>query len=234
MENDLIESGPSDPAALAFDKLRREVTTLRLAIERMTDEPEKIEIPDYNDTLSKIAQRTGMLAKHLAELKDAPALATTPNETAREIVAAGTTARAEDHAALGRAISAFDHAEKSITSSLASARTAQEQENRLKRVSINCLIAGMIIWAILPGMIIRAMPESWQLPERMAAWAIGGEPWEAGQRILAYADRARWQLHWVIDDETDDGRKALTNCQKAAGALPKTKRCMVMLRTLTE
>lgn len=57
MEQELIDPGANDPASKAFDRLRREVTTLRLAIEHLADAPGKIEIPDYTETLTQIDGR---------------------------------------------------------------------------------------------------------------------------------------------------------------------------------
>jgi hypothetical protein len=120
-------------------------------------------------------------------LADKPGLRLTPDALSDAIARAGATVRADDHAALTSAIKAFAQSEKAVTGSLASARTAADQDKRLKRIGLNCTIAGMIIWAILPGMVIRAMPESWQLPERMTAKAIGADPGLAGQRLMMFA-----------------------------------------------
>jgi hypothetical protein len=233
MENQLIESTPSDSATLAFDKLRREVTTLRLAIERMTDEPEKIVIPDYTDTLAGMERRAGSLAKSYAALCETPALATTPDQIAQKILAAGANARAQDHAALDRAIKAFDQSERAITSALASARTAQEQDKRLKRVSLNCTIAGMVIWAIFPGIVIRATPENWNLPERIAAWSIGGDPWDAGSRIMEVSDPQRSKLVHEASQLASENRQILERCAGLAEKRQGAVTCAVVLRPKT-
>ena len=45
MELDVSEQEANDPASKAFAKLRREVAMMRLAMEKLADEPAKIEIP---------------------------------------------------------------------------------------------------------------------------------------------------------------------------------------------
>ena len=57
MEQELIDPSANDPASKAFDRLRREVTTMRLAVEHLADAPGKIEIPDYTETLTQIEVR---------------------------------------------------------------------------------------------------------------------------------------------------------------------------------
>jgi hypothetical protein len=224
MENQLIESTPSDSATLAFDKLRREVTTLRLAIERMTDEPEKIVIPDYTDTLTGMERRVGSLAKSYAALCETPALATTPDQIAQKILAAGANARAQDHTALDRAIKAFDQSEEAITGALASARTEAAQNKRLKRVSINCMIAGMVIWATFPGIVIRAMPATWQLPERMAAWSLGDGMWVAGDRLQIASDSRRWKVRSAFDTAV---LESVTLCRESLAQNSRLGHCRI-------
>ena len=55
------------------------------------------------------------------------------------------------------------------------------------------MLAGCLLWSVLPGFVARILLTSWHLPERLAARTVR-EPtlWEAGTRIL-YADSpAAW------------------------------------------
>src|SRR3546814_4040817 len=46
------------------------------------------------------------------------------------------------------------------------------------------VLAGCLLWSFLPGVIARAMPESWRWPERIAARTIGAASlWDAGARL---------------------------------------------------
>lgn len=220
---------PTDPATQAFTEMRNTLATLECAIKEMAGERKALVFPDYSETLEEIAEHIAANAEQLAKWADKPALKLTPEALGNAITKAGTAARAEDHAALDRAIKALGQSEQALTGALATARTAQEQEKRLKRVSLNCVVAGMVIWSVFPGMIIRAMPDSWQLPERMAAWSIGGDPWEAGQRMLSFAYRERWQWHRAIDDVSASGQRALTECLQIASSADKAANCKVML-----
>jgi hypothetical protein len=127
-------------------------------------------------------------ADQLGQWAEKPALKLTPQALSDAIIKAGSAARADDHAALDKAIKAINQTEKEMTGALVSARAAQAQDKRLRRVSINCLVAGMIIWVIVPGPIIRSMPASWHLPERLAARTLGTDAWEGGQRLMMFAN----------------------------------------------
>jgi hypothetical protein len=59
-----------------------------------------------------------------------------------------------------------------------------EREQRLR------FAAGILLWSILPGVLVRALPESWHAPEWMAARMMGVEPQVAGQRLIEIADKA--------------------------------------------
>jgi Family of unknown function (DUF6118) len=229
MEQELIDASANDPASKAFDRLRREVNTLRLAVEHLADAPGKIEIPDYTATLEKLARATQANTAHIESMSDRPGLQMTPESLSNAIIKAGATARAADHAALVNATIAFQSSEQSITKSLSFARTAVEQDMRLKKVSINCLIAGMVIWAIVPGPIARSLPESWHLPERLAARAMGANAWLSGQRLMGYAHPDEWGAIEALDRATRNSREVIARCQAAANKAGNAKACSVIV-----
>jgi len=88
MENDTTEQGNIDEAAKAFGKLRREVTTMRFAIEQLVDEPNRIEIPDYTETLVNMSAHIAGMSKSLKLMRSNPAMELMPETMARQIVVA--------------------------------------------------------------------------------------------------------------------------------------------------
>ncbi len=225
MEQELIDPSANDPASKAFDRLRREVTTMRLALEHLADAPGKIEIPDYSATLEKLARATQANASHIEVMSDKPGLKLTPETLSDAIIKAGSASRVADHAALANATTAFQNAHQTLTKSLVSDRTANEQDKRLKKVSINCLIAGIVIWAIVPGPIARAVPASWHLPERLAAGALGMDAWNAGQRLMLFADPAEWKAMETTNRVTQKSRDVIAKCRVAANKTRTAKKC---------
>jgi hypothetical protein len=151
MEPDLIETGGDpdingiDTATIAFVEMRDSFSTMARAVSSLFGEWKALVIPDYSKTLEKVAMELKANADQLEKWAEKPALKLTPQALSDAIIKAGSAARAEDHVALDKAIKAFNQTEKDMTSALVSARTAQAQDLRLRRVSINCMLAGMVI-----------------------------------------------------------------------------------------
>jgi Family of unknown function (DUF6118) len=236
MEPDLIDTGGDpdingiDTATAAFVEMRDSFSTMARAVSSLSGEWKALVIPDYSKTLEKVAMELKANADQLEEWAEKPALKLTPQALSDAIIKAGSAARADDHVALDRAIKALNQTEKDMTGALVSARTAQAQDKRLRRVSINCMIAGMIIWAIVPGPIIRAMPASWHLPERLAARAIGEDTWGAGQRLMMFADPKSWNAIARASRILNENNKALQNCEMSADKKREAVRCDIVIK----
>ena len=233
MEPDLIETGDDpdingiDTATAAFVEMRDSFSTMARAVSSLSGEWKALVIPDYSKTLEKVAMELKATADQLGQWAEKPALKLTPQALGDAIFKAGSAARADDHVALDRAIKAFNQTEKDMTGALVSARTAQAQDKRLRRVSINCLVAGMVVWATVPGMVIRAMPTSWHLPERMAARAMGTDAWDAGQRMMLFANPNEWESFAKVVRATEKSQNIISSCLKAANQSHKAVQCTV-------
>ena len=127
MENNTSELDNIDEAAKAFGKLRREVTTMRLAIEQLVDEPNRIEIPDYTVTLVEFATSMNSISEGLEDLSKVPVLKLTPTELAGQIASAGIEARKVEQTALTDATNNLGMYAREMASFVASARTEQKQ-----------------------------------------------------------------------------------------------------------
>jgi hypothetical protein len=231
MEPNLISHNGPDPATAAFVEMRDNYAAMTRAINSLSGEWKALEIPNYSKTLEKVAEAMQSNADQLGKWAEKPALKLTPQALSDAIIKAGEAARANDHAALAKATKAIDQTEKAMSASLVSARTAQEQDKRLRRVSINCLVAGMVVWAIVPGPIIRAMPASWHFPERMAARAIGEDPWEVGQRLMMFANPKGWNAIARASRIFNENDKALQNCEMSAEKRKQAVHCDIVIRT---
>jgi hypothetical protein len=51
------------------------------------------------------------------------------------------------------------------------------------------LLAGILVCAVLPGVIARSLPASWHVPEWMAARTMNMDQRAAGERLIATARR---------------------------------------------
>ena len=177
-------------AAHAFGELRAEISLLRRAVERLTDE--RAVQPDYAPSLEAITKRLEDLAKWAKWVSERPALALTPEMLARQITDAGATARARDQEMLNRAALTMEAAGSRIDATMVRARSVADQNRELLRNRIAFGVAGMALFAILPGAIARSLPVSWAVPERIAARMLGNDMWHAGQSMMAKADPDRW------------------------------------------
>jgi len=178
-------------AAHAFGELRAEVSLLRRAVERLTDE--RTAQPDYAPTLEAIDKRIQDVCGWARRVSEKPALTLTPESLGREIAAAAANARGADHQMLEMASTAMKAAVSRIDAMIARSRLVAEQNRELMKNRIAFAIAGMALSAILPGAIARSLPVSWAVPERMAARMLGTDMWHAGQSMMAKADPGRWQ-----------------------------------------
>lgn len=218
-----------DPATQAFEQMRGEMALVRRAVEKLAAERADIVIPDYSATLGEIAQRLAVTAQGMKTLAAQPAMQITPDEMARRIDAAAHNARRSDHAAIAEAQGRFDQASHDLRAVVRSGRTADEQRRHLYWTAAGGVLAGMLLWAIMPGVLARRAPQSWLWPERMAAHTLRLEPWAAGERLLARTDPARWQTALFAYRLARENREAINNCRKKARESGAPKRCAIMI-----
>ena len=134
MEQEKVAPATIDPAAMAFDELRSEVLTLRLAIQRLAAAPSEIEIPDYTETLTEIRGAAVALVSHYKKLRDSPALSVTPEQLAAQINAASVEARKAERQSLQNAETSFITITRELTGFVESARTSDRQTKWLVAV----------------------------------------------------------------------------------------------------
>lgn len=156
-----------DPAATAFEELRKEVALVRRAVSGLA--AERATVPDYSETLGQILQACSAAARRFKELKELPALHLTPESIGRQIDDAAETARRANHAALTEAGAALQQTTRDLNSHMLSARSAKSQRIWLAATGAVCLVTGMILWAIIAGYADRPPPADLRSPEAKAA-----------------------------------------------------------------
>lgn len=150
-----------DPVAEAFDRLRGEVAATRLVMQSFAAERAEDTMPDYSATLGEIVRQVERHAQAIEMLGERPALGLTPEAIARQIAAAGTEVRHEDAAALDKARSAMERMATELARAMVSARTAADQRRWVIRSAVGGMVVGALLWAVVPGLILRALSESW-------------------------------------------------------------------------
>jgi hypothetical protein len=236
MDDDIQDGG--DPAE-AFDRLRaviegqgRELALLRRAVEGLAAERAHIDVPDYSETLGRMQQGVDATADRIAVINDviarSPALAMTPEQMAQHIAAAGNAARREDQAALAKAGEDKARVMAELRTIAGSARTRAEQRNRQLWFGLGGVAAGILAWAIVPGLVAREIaPANWRLPEKMAARTLNMPPWEGGQRMMRAASPEAFANIAAGDRIVTANRDVLEGCQKRANRTREAVRCTV-------
>jgi hypothetical protein len=171
------------------------------------------------------------LGKDVRALTEGPAMTLTPETMAREIAAAGETARAADQAALGKAIELHAQAVQSLHQIIGNAHSKDDQKYLQRLWGLGGVVAGVLLGAILPGMIARALPASWQLPERMAVNAMGEADMQAGgQRLLRAGNPQAWSAIVAAAAMWRDNDKTIAECEAAALKAGQPVKCTLSVR----
>lgn len=149
MENDPSEQDNDNEAAKAFGKLRREVTTMRLAIEQLVDQPNRIKIPDYSETLGDITAHMSNMIRAMRAMQESPALELTPEQLARQIMAARKETQVAERSSLDQAVAALDKTTRNISVYVESARSADRQNKWVLGFGGLCFFMGVVVTMIV-------------------------------------------------------------------------------------
>lgn len=219
----------SDPAAEAFARLEGEMALMRRAVEHLAAERADIIIPDYGATLGEMAMRLGAVAQSLTAIADKPAMQFTPKGMAERIEAAAQAARRTDHDQLAESRKQFNQGVQDMRGMVGQAHTIAGQRRRLAWMGGGGLLVGILLWAVLPGMIARSMPASWYWPEWMAARSIGVPMGEAGVRMMESANPEQWHDIITAYRLWQDNEKAIQQCRQRAVKKGKAVLCTVRI-----
>ena len=149
---------------------------------------------------------------------------------AEQIAAAGKTSRAEDSATITQARERIDKAAAKMEYLASKVASAREQRCHLLWATGGGVVAGVLLWSALPGVVLRALPQSWHMPEAMAAHIIG-EPtlWDAGIRLMRAGNPDGWQAIVDAADMRQANRDAIAACERTATKTKEPVRCTVRI-----
>lgn len=220
-----MESSSGQGPAEAFEALRQEVKMMRRALAALVDEQRGQ--PDYSETLGQIAADLDKATGRISWLAKRAALTLTPEQMARQIKEAGNDVRSADRKTMFDASNALQHATRSLSGWIRTAREARDQRRRLVGMGVTAALVGVIIGWDIPMALARAAPRSSPWPERMAVRALGQEPWAAGERLMAKADPSRWQEVQTWRAIGRQNREVIQRCRKVAERTKREQQCRV-------
>ena len=114
---------------------------------------------------------------------------------------------------------------------LRSARSAERQRQWLICTTAGGIVAGMLLLVTIVGPVVRAMPESWHWPERMAASILGTDEETAGVRLIKTASPDRWRDIVAGYQIISDNRAAIAQCERSEAKAASKIRCAIEIRS---
>lgn len=171
-------STEQDSSAQAFEELRGEVSLTRRAVEGLTAARERI--PDYSETLGAMSEALSAALTRLDRIERSPAVRLSPEVTAVELIKASAAARIEDLRLIHEAREALSRSIGRVDGIVERGQAADRQVRQRIWSAAGGALAGMLIWAVLPGAVARTLPASWHVPEWMAARTLSNST--AGDR----------------------------------------------------
>lgn len=213
-----------DPATRAFSRLEGEMAMMRRAVEHLATEKSEIDIPDYSKTLGEMANR-------LVSIERQPAMQMTPEDFEARMTAAAARARRDDEVLIVAAKRERGEAIRDLRAIIGTANSVYEQKRLRWWYVGGGLLAGCLLWSVLPGFVARILPTSWHLPERIAARTVR-EPtlWDAGTRLMQAGNPEGWQAIVDAADMRQANREAIDACVQRAAKAKQPVRCMIRVR----
>ena len=229
------EPGPAkveiDQAAEAFARLEGEMALVRRAVQHLAAERADIVIPDYGPTLTEMTKRLGAIAGSIGDIAEHPAMQVTPDGFGRRIEAAAQAARRDDQGRINDAHNELRQAAQDMRGVTSHARTSAEQRRKLLQAVGGGVLGGILLWSFLPGTIARAMPESWQWPERMARHLLGDRTiTDAGIRLIRSQNPGLWDDIAEATELSSVNRIAIRRCKESARRFKRKVTCAVQVR----
>lgn len=215
-----------DAATQAFEDVRGELALLRRAIEGIAARDDRPAPPDYSETLARIMKLVTGTYQRAEILRKAGEEET----VARQVASRINGAVVENRQAVKTAASELRDATRALQGVTVSARRAEDQKWWVMLSAIGGIVVGMMLWAVFAGVVARAVPASWQWPERMAAQTLGGTTWEGARRLAVASYPGTWNT-MVAGMIIGQGNQALLErCQQAANKVNAPVRCKVRIK----
>ena len=220
----------TDPATEAFARLEGEMAMVRHTVQNMARERADIVIPDYTATLGQMADQLAQVSKTLSTIGKKPAIELTPEDIAVQIKRASLDMLRDSSDLFRQGRKDLDNASGRLAAIVGRVRAEDEQKRQTWRFAGMGLVAGILLWSILPGTIARAMPESWQLPERMARKAVGAPTIvEAGLRMIESQNPDGFEELMAAHSILNANREALDRCKEKAREKNLSVSCSIEL-----
>jgi len=217
----------ADQTVQAFNDMSRKLAGLTAAVDGFAARQQELHARDYGPDLEKIRESHDKVCGAINILAKRPAMTLTPQDVAKQIEAAGTQGRADDHRAWSGANHALTGTLQELKGMVASAHSAETQRRWIAAAAALALLLGFAFGTIVPSWIARAAPESWRWPEQQALGVLGRPPWDAGMRLMQVANPPQARALAEAERLSKDNADVLTGCRDRAKRLNAPVKCSV-------
>jgi hypothetical protein len=217
----------ADQTVQAFNDMSRKLAGLTAAVDGFAARQQELHARDYGPDLEKICEGYDKICGAINILAKRPAMTLTPQDIAKQIEAAGTQGRAEDHRAWIGASHALAGTVQELKGMVVSAHSAETQWRWIAGAAALALSVGFASGTVVPTLVAQLAPESWHWPEERAAAILRRTPWDAGVRLLQVANPPESQALAEVARLAKENAEVLAECQKGAGQIRKAVKCSI-------
>ncbi len=225
----VIEEEGLDDATRAFEGLRAEITVLRRAVEAIEPVLRENQAPDYSPTLGALTKSLDAIASRIEAIETHTG-ATVPAEVARrEIARVYDASLRPARGDLERATREVLDAAHALHGATGHTRTGEEQRGWIIRTAAIGAAVGLLAFPLLVFPLARFLTFG-DLPDGLAASALGQDRWNAGMGLMSRANPEKW--NGFVADYTMVRATAgeLKTCFDSAQKAGREQRCSITIR----
>ncbi len=220
----------ADQTVRAFNDMSRKLAGLTAAVDGFAARQQELHARDYGPDLEKIRDGYDKVCGAINVLAKRPAMTLTPQDVAKQIEAASTQGRAEDHRAWTVGSHALAGTVQELKGMVVSAHSAETQQLWIAGAAALALLLGFASGTVVPTLVAQFAPESWHWPEERAGALLRRTPWDAGVRLMQVANPQQARALAEAARLSKDNADVLTGCRKRAAQLSSPVKCSIEIR----
>jgi len=228
MADDIEEDGIDD-ATRAFEGLRAEITILRRTVEAIEPVLRENQARDYSLTLGALAKSLDAIASRIEVIETHTGATVSAELARREIARVYDASLRPARGDLERATREVADAAHALHGAAGHTRTREEQRAWIIRTAAIGAAAGLVIFPLFVFPLARFLPLG-NLPDSLAASALGEDRWNAGMGLMSRANPEKW--NGFVADYTMVRATAgeLKTCFDSAQKAGREQRCSITIR----
>jgi hypothetical protein len=123
--------------------------------------------------LGALSRQLAAMTEGITRIEQAPAVKLTPSMMVQQLAKAAADSRADDKRQMDEVRAELQKAIGRMDGIVVRARSTDYQRRRELWMVLGAFLAGILLWSFLPGMVAHSLPETWHVPQWMAARTLG-------------------------------------------------------------